>query len=66
MPIITNTVDTSMIQLTRKININILHSLVGHAGEAYTKATAEVHGWKWTGQWFVSFVQWQNPNKNCS
>jgi hypothetical protein len=53
MLIIADTVDTSMIQLSRKININVLHSLLKHAGDAYTKATAKNYGWKWTGQWMV-------------
>jgi hypothetical protein len=26
---------------------------LGHANEAYTIATANSYGWKWTGQWVV-------------
>ena len=35
------------------VNINILHSWLGHAYEAYTKATAKSYGWKWTCEWMV-------------
>ena len=49
----TKTLDTSKNQEVKKVNINMLHSWLGHASEAYTKATARSYGWKWTGHWVV-------------
>ena len=52
-PIISDAVMPIMTTPARKININILHSRLGHVNEAYTKATAHCYGWKWTGKWIV-------------
>jgi hypothetical protein len=53
MLIITDTVECSKIQFSRKTYITILHSLLGHGGKVDTRATAKSYGWNWTGQWMV-------------
>jgi hypothetical protein len=52
-PIKNDTAMAVMAKKARQIDINILHSRLGHANEAYTKATALSHGWKCTGRWIV-------------
>jgi hypothetical protein len=36
-----------------KIDINKLHSMLGHANEAYSRLTAKQYGWEITGKWTV-------------